>query len=117
MSADTPRRVRPKLMMIALATSFVIGGAASAALQTVVVFQEGRKFSESEVTIRRGQSVTFTNHDPFAHNVFSQTPGMSFDLRTQKPGSSSEVQFDNVGEADVRCAIHPQMRMRVKVIP
>ncbi len=95
MRIGPPRLARPGLMMIALTTSFAIGGAASAALQGAVV----------------------TNHDPFAHNVFSQTPGMSFDLRTQKPGHSSEVQFDNVGVADVQCAIHPQMRMRVRVIP
>jgi plastocyanin len=42
---------------------------------------------------------------------------MEFDLRTQKVGESSEVKFDKVGESDVQCAIHPQMKMKVKVVP
>jgi plastocyanin len=100
-----------KLAVIAL--TFLLTPAAWA--QDVEVIQEGRKFSEPAVTIPQGGSVTFTNHDPFTHNVFSKTPGMSFDLRTQKPGSSSKVTFDNVGEAEVQCAIHPQMRMKVIV--
>ncbi len=81
----------------------------------VTVFQEGKKFSETEVTVKAGGTVTFTNKDPITHNVFSNTPGMSFDLRTQKAGESSTVTFDHAGEADVRCAIHPQMSMKVKV--
>ncbi|MBI3515716.1 MAG: hypothetical protein HY060_16905 [Proteobacteria bacterium] len=100
-----------KLALIAL--TFLLAEAAWA--ESAGVTQEARKFSEPEVAIRQGQSVTFTNRDPFTHNVFSKTPGMAFDLRTQKPGASSEVKFENVGEADVQCAIHPQMRMKVKV--
>jgi plastocyanin len=79
------------------------------------VYQEDKKFSEAEVTIKSGQSVVFANKDPFTHNVYSKTPGMSFDLRTQKSGESSEVKFDHAGESDVQCAIHPQMKMKIKV--
>jgi plastocyanin len=81
----------------------------------VTVFQENKKFAQEAVTIKAGQTVTFSNKDPFTHNVFSSTPGMSFELKTQKPGESSDVKFDKAGEADVRCAIHPQMKMKVKV--
>jgi plastocyanin len=108
-----------KLALIALAVLLTAPAWAPAGspawAQGVEVIQEGRKFSESEVTIRQGESVTFTNHDSFTHNVYSKTPGMAFDLRTQKPGTSNEIKFDNAGEADVQCAIHPQMRMKVKV--
>jgi plastocyanin len=101
-------------VVIAFAVALTTTGAAWA--DGVTIYQEGKKFSEDEVTIKRGQSVTFSNKDPVTHNVYSSTPGMAFDLRTQRAGESSEVKFDNVGEADVRCAIHPQMKMKVKVV-
>jgi plastocyanin len=97
----------------ALVVAFAAGAAAAA--DGVTVFQEGRKFSEPEVTLKRGASVTFTNKDAFTHNVYSTTPGMAFDLKTQKPGQSTEVTFDKAGVADVLCAIHPQMKMKVVV--
>jgi plastocyanin len=101
---------------IAACLLILSAGLVHAAVDGVTVFQEDKKFSEAEVTVKRGQTITFTNKDPVTHNVYSKTPSMGFDLRIQKPGQSSEVQFDTVGEADVLCAIHPQMKMKVKVV-
>jgi plastocyanin len=100
------------LVSMALATALT---AAIAHAEGATVYQEDKKFSEPEVTIKTGQSVVFANKDPFTHNVYSKTPGMSFDLRTQKSGESSEVKFDHAGESEVQCAIHPQMKMKIKV--
>ena len=100
------------LIPVALATALT---AAAAYAEGATVYQEDKKFSDPEVTIKAGQSVVFANKDPFTHNVYSKTPGMSFDLRTQKAGESSEVKFDHAGESDVQCAIHPQMKMKIKV--
>ena len=55
------------------------------------------------------------NKDPITHNVYSQSTGNAFDVKTQKAGESSDVKFDTVGDADVQCAIHPSMKMRVHV--
>lgn len=106
------------LLLLGLLLSATAGmlAARAAGSAGVTVFQEGKKFSEAEITIKRGESVTFTNKDPVTHNVFSSTPGMAFDLKTQKPGESSIVTFDNVGEAIVMCAIHPQMKMKINVV-
>jgi plastocyanin len=101
--------------IMAASIGLMLVGTAAARAGGVEVFQEGKKFSEAEVSIKRGESVTFTNKDPVTHNVFSSTPGMAFDLRTQQPGESSTVTFDHAGEAEVHCAIHPQMKMKVKV--
>jgi plastocyanin len=100
------------LVSMALAATLT---AAIAHAEGATVYQEDKKFSEPEVTIKAGQSVVFANKDPFTHNVYSKTSGMSFDLRTQKSGESSEVKFDHAGESDVQCAIHPQMKMKIKV--
>ncbi|HWK44544.1 MAG TPA: plastocyanin/azurin family copper-binding protein [Stellaceae bacterium] len=99
----------------ALSLAVFIGMASSARADNVVVFQDGKKFSETEVTIKVGDSVTYTNKDPITHNVYSNTPGVAFDLKMQKAGESSEIKFDHAGDALVQCAIHPQMKMTVKV--
>jgi len=107
-----------KLLLLTLAGVTMAGVAvATVSAGSVTVFQEDRKFSEAGVTISAGQSVTFINRDNVAHNVYSKSPGMGFDLRIQKPGGASAVAFAHAGEADVMCAIHPQMRMKVIVVP
>jgi plastocyanin len=103
--------------LIGFAGAALIVAASHAYAANVTVYQENRKFSEPEVTVKAGDTVTFSNKDSFTHNVFSGTPGMAFDLKTQKSGQSSEVTFDKAGEAEVQCAIHPQMKMKVKVQP
>ena len=103
------------MRMATLIAMAALLGAADAYAEGVTVYQEDKKFSDAEVTIKSGQSVIFANKDPITHNVYSKTPGMSFDLKTQKSGESSEVKFDHAGESEVQCAIHPQMKMKIKV--
>jgi plastocyanin len=105
--------MRLQVMFTIAALSIAAGSGARA--DELTVFQEGKKFSASEVTIKAGEAVIFSNKDPVTHNVYSSTDGMSFDLKTQKPGTSSTVAFDHPGEAQVQCAIHPQMSMKVHV--
>lgn len=89
--------------------------AATAWAEDHTVVQQGKKFAPASVTVKKDDTVVFTNQDPVTHNVYSQTPGMAFDLRTQKPGAASAVTFERAGTAEVRCAIHPQMKMTVIV--
>jgi plastocyanin len=104
-------------MRIVFATAIAILAATSAPClaDTVVIEQSGKKFSQAEITVKKGDTVTFANKDPITHNVYSQSPGNSFDVKTPKPGESSDVKFDTVGDADVQCAIHPSMKLKVHV--
>ena len=77
--------------------------------------QKDRAFSQTEITIKRGDSIVFKNLDDVTHNVFSMTPGMAFDIRRQAPGGSSSVPFNQEGVAEVRCSIHPKMKLAVIV--
>jgi plastocyanin len=79
------------------------------------VNQKDKNFSEAELKIAVGDSVTFVNSDDITHNVYSVTKGMEFDLRTQAPGKSSTIKFDKAGQLLVECAIHPKMKLPVKV--
>jgi plastocyanin len=104
-------------MRIVFATAIAILAVTSAPClaDTVVIEQSGKKFSQAEITVKKGDTVTFANKDPITHNVYSQSPGNVFDVKTQKPGESSDVKFDTVGDADVQCAIHPSMKLKVHV--
>src|SRR3954462_6922324 len=79
------------------------------------VVQKERAFSQQEITIKPGDKIVFKNQDDFTHNVFSATPGMEFEIKRQAPGGSSTIAFDKEGVAEVRCSIHPKMKLVVTV--
>jgi plastocyanin len=81
----------------------------------VVVDQKDRKFSQAEVTIKPGDSIVFQNSDDVAHNVFSVTPNLEFEIHRQAPGEKSKIAFPKEGVVEVRCSIHPRMKMLVTV--
>ncbi len=89
--------------------------AVSAPAAEYQIIQKNRMFSQSAITIKPGDSIVFKNADDVTHNVFSVTPGMEFDIRRQPPGGSSSVPFDHAGVAEVRCSIHPRMKLMVTV--
>ena len=81
------------------------------------IIQKDKAFSEASLRIRVGDTVTFVNADTVTHNVYSVTKGCEFELQTQPPGNSSAVPFSRVCAAQVQCAIHPKMKLRVEVGP
>jgi plastocyanin len=90
-------------------------GAAAAEEQTVV--QKDKSFGRDEVVIKAGDRIVFSNQDAVTHNLFSRSPGFEFEVNVQLPGQETPVAFDKAGEADVRCAIHPEMKLHVVVKP
>ncbi len=94
--------------------AFLLGNIVALAAEKVIE-QRGKAFSETEVVIKRGDTLTFVNNDNITHNVMSKTPGNEFNIGAQTPGTSVPVKFDSAGAADIICAIHPQMRMNVKI--
>ena len=100
----------------ALAALAVIAGleTATAAAQEQVTAM-GKKFSVAEVKIANEDMVIFANHDNVVHQVFSSTEGLKFNLKRLPPGKASGVKFVKRGIAEVRCAIHRDMRMKVIV--
>lgn len=98
--------------LAAVALCLVMGPALAA---DMVVTQRDKAFEPGAITVKTGQTVTFRNDDKVAHNVMSRTPGHDFNLKLQKPGEESEVTFDTPGTVEVRCAIHPRMKLTVNV--
>src|ERR1700753_472428 len=86
--------------------------AASAQAADLTIVQKGRAFHPGEITINRGQSLTFTNEDSFIHQIY--VDGL-FDSEEKAPGQNLNENFPNSGTFQVRCHIHPTMRMLVHV--
>jgi len=82
-----------------------------------VVSQKDKTFIPDLKVIVAGQSVQFTNDDPFVHNVFSTSTARNFDLGQPGPHETRTVSFPNPGLVDVFCNIHEQMYANILVLP
>jgi plastocyanin len=104
-----------KSFLCLLAISFLAGAAVAVAATERTISQKGKVFSVTDVTIKNGDTLVFINDDNVAHNIFSTSPGNDFNLGSQTPGTSIPVTFDKSGDVDILCAIHPLMKMKLKV--
>lgn len=101
-----------QLMTLALLMAPVLGIAGD-----FTVGQKNKAFSQASLNIKVGDKVAFRNDDPFAHNVFSLSDPMNFDLGTYPQGQSKSVTFAQAGTYEIECAIHPEMKMLINVKP
>jgi plastocyanin len=99
-----------------IALVIISGLSTGAFAATEVIHQKGRLFSTDSITVKKGEMLTFLNDDTVPHNIMSASQGNEFNLGSQSPGSSTEVTFKEAGDVTVICAIHPRMKMSVKVV-
>jgi plastocyanin len=99
----------------AIAVAALAGVSVGALAAERTIGQKGRAFSEPELAIAAGDTVVFVNNDDVVHNVLSTSPVQPFNLGSQAPGASTPMKFNKSGEIAVLCAIHPRMRMKIKV--
>jgi plastocyanin len=99
----------------ALLIAVLAGLTAGGLVASQAIHQHGRMFSVDSIAIKRGASLTFVNDDTVPHNIASISKGNEFDLGSQGPGISTDVTFTEAGEAQVFCAIHPRMKLTVKI--
>ena len=73
----------------------------------------------SQITISRGETVTWRNDDTAAHTVTSGTPGGGpdgeFDSSLFMPGTTFQNTFNDVGTFDYFCMVHPWQTGQVTV--
>ena len=68
-------------------------------------------FSPAAVTVKVGETVTWTNNDSMAHTV----TGADFDSGQLAPGATYTHKFTTAGSFDYKCTIHPSMTAKVTV--
>lgn len=69
------------------------------------------------MVVPAGSTVNFPNHDPFNHNVFSQSDPNAFDLGLYGRGEAKGHTFTGAGLVRVFCNVHPRMVAFVMVTP
>jgi plastocyanin len=100
-----------KYLLLALAVS-LLAGAAQAQDSGHTISQKSRAFRPAEVTIAHNESLAFTNEDSFIHQIY--VDGL-FDSEEKAPGEVLNETFPRTGTFQVRCHIHPTMRLIVHV--
>jgi plastocyanin len=101
-----------KKLLLPLAGAVCLLAGAAMADDAHTIVQQGRAFRPAEVTINRGESLTFTNNDEFIHQIF--VTGL-FDSDERSPGQNLTESFPDAGTFEVRCHIHPKMKLIVHV--
>mgnify|MGYP000909687234 FL=1 len=79
------------------------------------IVQQGRTFRPAEVTINKGETLTFTNNDEFIHQIYVNGNNFNFDSDERAPGQNITESFTQSGTFEVRCHIHPKMKLVVHV--
>lgn len=86
--------------------------------RSVTIEQSGKQFRPRWAVVEKGTTVKFPNEDNVFHNVFSRSPGNTFDLGLYRKGEGSKShRFNRAGPADVYCNIHPKMSASILVVP
>jgi plastocyanin len=75
-----------------------------------------KAFLPHVLAVPAGSSVAFPNEDPIAHNLFSLTPGNTFDLGLYRRGTGKSHKFEAPGTVNVYCNVHPNMSAVVHVM-
>ena len=103
-----------KRMLVVAVVVICSAGLAYAAVQQAVS-QKGRLFSPGALHVKAGETLLFKNDDSVTHHIYSSTKGQEFDLETTHPGQDVKHTFTTPGRVEVRCGLHPGMRLIVTV--
>ena len=79
-----------------------------------------KSYSPNPAEIKAGETVTWTNDDSQIHTATSgavgaEDSGKVFDSSILSPKATFDFKFDQAGEYDYYCTLHPQMLGKVTV--
>jgi plastocyanin len=77
---------------------------------------QSRQFVPRVRVVTAGSTIEFPNQDPFSHNIFSNSPGASFDLGLYGRGMAKSTEFRKPGAYPVYCNIHSRMTGFIVVV-
>jgi cytochrome c peroxidase len=101
-----------KALVLFIATAMSVSAWAAT---EIVVTQKDKMFSQESATLKVGAKIKFVNDDTVTHNLTVKGPGGNTRPGVQeKPGDEIELAFDEAGVSEVRCLIHPKMKMSVE---
>lgn len=88
----------------------------SGGTDAVAVSMENTQYIPEDVEVPSGGTITWTNDDPFPHTVTKEAgPGEDFDSGDLGAGDTFEQTFEDAGEIDYVCEIHPNQTGTISV--
>ena len=96
--------------VLVVATALLPAGAARA--EDVAVHIDNFVFEPAQLTVKVGQTVTWTNHDDIPHTVVSAG---KFRSKTLDTDNSFSFTFATAGDYKYFCSLHPHMTGMIKV--
>jgi plastocyanin len=78
-----------------------------------VIDQKGKTFIPHAISVSAGDTITFLNSDPFAHNAYTDDEDNEFDIGMQSTGTKKTVIVKSGEDFSIECAIHPNMLLEV----
>ena len=120
-----------KIAVVLCVFSALVGGLS---ISNVLVYAQGasvsivpnastmgdKAYSPNPAELKVGESVTWTNDDSQIHTATSgavgaEDSGKVFDSGILSPKATFDFKFDQAGEYDYYCTLHPQMLGKVSV--
>jgi plastocyanin len=92
--------------------------------RVAIIGQDAPFYTPDHITVKRGTTLTFRNHDAVVHtatgtndgtNVVSPTSNNGFDTGLLSTGQEKQIAFDREGTYNYFCEVHPFMRGAVIV--
>ena len=102
---------RPLVIAVTLCTALLIPlfvHAKPPRVKAIEITIKGMKFTPDNVTIKAGQSVTWTNADQRDHTVAADDG--SFNSGNLSPGATFTYKFAKGGTFKYACGLHPRMK-------
>jgi plastocyanin len=78
--------------------------------------QQDIQFHPFVTAVPVGANVTFMNHDPVRHHVYSFSPAKKFELKLASKQQNQSVLFDKPGIVPLGCNIHDRMIAYLDVV-
>jgi len=103
-------RARRSFLVALLASAAATAALAKPTAHTVEI--DGVKYVPATLTVKRGDTVTWVNKDPFPHTVTA--PG-AFDSKDIPVGGKWKYVARKAGTYDYICTYHPNMKGVLKV--
>jgi len=107
---------RTALAVVALAGAaglwFATSGVAAGPSAKHTVTIEATSYKPETMTVKKGESVTWVNKDPFPHTV---TAAGKFDSKSIAANGKWSYRATKAGEFPYICTLHPNMKGTIKV--
>lgn len=71
-------------------------------------------FTPADISVKKGETVTWTNNDSVVHTVEFETDDLE-DSGNLQPGDTYRLAFNDEGTFNYTCGLHPQMNGTVSV--